>query len=251
MRKCGAAAGHYARLVQESFLFSLRLLARYGDTPRPEGFYADAFLRAFPMALEETEDSQFRTREDTARMCYGLRTFRFAELLGLAERVDDDERRLVRDHDALIRKRPLLDAWIRLETHYYFALLGILLPLVYLVFPRWLPLDALLAAAVVTCCAYFFGHAEDIVDLGWEFGAPPTATWLAAALWVLLLEAVRRAGGWALFGITLAFSLMPLVADRLPGPFAGLPAGETAWLLAALGGLLLVLAVWTGFTALS
>ena len=36
------------RIVQEAILFSLRLLSRYGDTPRPEGFYADAFLRAFP-----------------------------------------------------------------------------------------------------------------------------------------------------------------------------------------------------------
>lgn len=102
------------RIVQESFLFSLRLLARYGDTPRPEGFYADAFVRAFPMALEEAEDSQFRTREDTVRMCYGLRTFRFAELLGLAEPLKGgDERRLLRDRDALVRKRPLLDAWLR------------------------------------------------------------------------------------------------------------------------------------------
>lgn len=105
------------RIVQESFLFSLRLLARYGDTPRPEGFYADAFLRAFPMALEEADDSQFRTREDTAQMCYGLRTFRFAELLGLAEPVQDgDQRRLVRDRDALVRKRPLLDAWMRFRV---------------------------------------------------------------------------------------------------------------------------------------
>ncbi len=119
---------------------------------------------------------------------------------------------------------PLLSAWIRLETHYYFALLGALLPLVYLVFARWLPLDLLLAVAVVSCCAYFFQHAEDIVDLGWEFGAPPVATWLAVALWLLLLEAVRRAGGWALFAITAAFSLMPMVADSLPAPFAGLPA---------------------------
>ena len=119
---------------------------------------------------------------------------------------------------------PLLSAWIRLETHYYFALLGLLLPLVFFVFPRWLPLDAVLAAAVLVCCVYFFRHAADIVDLGWEFGAPPTATWLAVALWIVLLEAVRRAGGWALFVITGLFSLMPLVADRLPGPFAGLPA---------------------------
>lgn len=119
---------------------------------------------------------------------------------------------------------PLLAPWIALETHYYFTLLGALLPLVYLVFPRWLPLDLLLAAAVVGCSSYFFVHAEDIVDLGWEFGAPPLATWLAVTLWALLMEAVRRAGGWALFGITLAFSLMPLAADSLPAPFAGMSA---------------------------
>lgn len=118
----------------------------------------------------------------------------------------------------------LLDRWIQLETHYYFALLGILLPLVFLVYPRWLPLDALLAAAVAGCCIYLFGHASDIVDLGWEFGAPETVTWVCVALWLLLLEAVRRAGGMALFLIAAAFSLLPLVADRLPAPFTGLPA---------------------------
>lgn len=118
----------------------------------------------------------------------------------------------------------LLDRWIELETHYYFALLGLLLPLVYLVFPRWRPLDVVLAAAVAASCGYLFRHAADIVDLGWEFGAPAAVTWVCVALWTLLLEAVRRAGGWALFLIAAAFSLMPLVADRLPGPFAGLPA---------------------------
>lgn len=119
---------------------------------------------------------------------------------------------------------PLLDAWVQLETHYYFLLLALLLPLAFLVFPRWRPLDVTLALGVVGCCAYFFVHALDIVDLGWEFGAPPVATALALALWAMLLEAVRRAGGWALFVITLTFSLMPLVADSLPGPFAGMPS---------------------------
>ena len=119
---------------------------------------------------------------------------------------------------------PLLAGWLQLETHYYFFLLGALLPTAFLVFPRWLPLDVFLAAAVVTCCTYFSLHAAEIVDLGWEFGAPPTATVSAVTLWALLLEAVRRAGGRALFVITLVFSLMPLVADRLPGPFAGMPA---------------------------
>ena len=137
---------------------------------------------------------------------------------------------LAMDMLRLFGDAPLLAAWIQLETHYYFALLGLLLPLVYLVFARWSPLDVLLALAVVVCCGYFFMHAEQIVDRGWEFGAPPTATWFALLLWGLVLEAVRRAGGRALLFITFAFSLMPLVADHLPGPFAGMAAtwSETA-----------------------
>jgi len=115
-------------------------------------------------------------------------------------------------------------AWISLENHYYFALLGLLLPLVFLTFPRFRPLDLLLAASVFGACVYLFANAVEAVDSGWEFGAPGVPTLVAALLWVLLLEAVRRAGGVALFGITLLFSLMPLVADRLPGPFAGMPA---------------------------
>lgn len=115
-------------------------------------------------------------------------------------------------------------AWITLENHYYFALLGLLLPLVFLTLRRWGVLDVLLAAGVLGACAYLFTHAVDAVDGGWEFGAPTLPTAVAALLWVLLLEAVRRAGGWALFSITLVFSLMPLIADRLPGPLAGLPA---------------------------
>lgn len=114
--------------------------------------------------------------------------------------------------------------WIRLENHYYFALLGLLLPLVYLTFPRAWPIDFLCAAGVFGACGYLFVNATEAVDRGWEFGAPGVPTLVAVLLWVLLLEAVRRAGGWALFGITLVFSLMPIVADRLPGSLAGLPA---------------------------
>lgn len=124
----------------------------------------------------------------------------------------------------------LLSTWIRLETHYFFALLAVLLPMVFIVFPRWLILDVLLGIAVFGVCVYFFTQAEPIVDDGWEFGAPQIPTIMSIALWVLLLEAVRRAGGWSLFGIALVFSIMPLVADSLPGPFAGLTStlGETA-----------------------
>jgi len=114
--------------------------------------------------------------------------------------------------------------WISLENHYYFALLGLLLPLVFVVFPRYRPLDALLAAAVLGACVYLFIHVTEAVDRGWEFGAPGQVTAVAVLLWALLLEAVRRAGGWALFVITLVFSIVPVVADRLPGSFAGMPS---------------------------
>jgi TRAP transporter 4TM/12TM fusion protein len=119
---------------------------------------------------------------------------------------------------------PLLAPLIQLENHYYFLLLALLLPNVYLVFPRFLPLDITLALGVVGCCVYFFVHVVQAVDHGWEFGAPEVATALAVGLWVLLLEAVRRAGGWALFAITLVFSLMPMIAGSLPAPFAGMPS---------------------------
>ena len=79
-------------------------------------------------------------------------------------------------------------------------------------------------------CGYLFTQAETIVDEGWEFGAPQLPTYAALTLWILLLEATRRAGGFALALIAAAFSFMPLFADQLPGPFAGLSASldETA-----------------------
>jgi len=115
-----------------------------------------------------------------------------------------------------------LARFISLETHFYFSLSAILLPLTFLNYRRWLWLDILLAIAAVGVCAYLFTQANAIVDEGWEFGAPQLPTWGAIGLWLILLEAVRRAGGTALALIAGAFSFMPLVADQLPGPFAGL-----------------------------
>ncbi len=125
---------------------------------------------------------------------------------------------------------PLLSTWIRLETHYFFALLAALLPFTFIVFPRRAWVDVPCALAVLVVCGYFFGNAERIVDEGWEFGAPEVATWASILLWLLLLEAVRRAAGISLFLITGVFSVLPLVAESLPGPFSGMSStlGETA-----------------------
>lgn len=72
-------------LVQQSFLFTLYLLHRYGDQWRDAAFYEDHFLRAFPMMLGEVPPGPFSDPEEKLRTCYTLRTLvRFSEFLGLA-----------------------------------------------------------------------------------------------------------------------------------------------------------------------
>jgi len=115
-----------------------------------------------------------------------------------------------------------LAQWITLETHFYYAISALLLPTVFLLHPRFGFLDSLFALFACGVCVYFFSQATNIVDEGWEFGAPSTPTIAAIALWLLLLEAVRRAGGTGLALIAALFSFMPLVAADLPAPFSGI-----------------------------
>lgn len=130
---------------------------------------------------------------------------------------------------------PLLDQYIRLETHYYYALVGLLLPFTFVVYRSNLrhdlmALDLVLAVATFACCAWLFWHSEKMVDEGWEFVAPKSAIGVSLLLWALVLEAVRRAGGTALFCLVLLFSLYPLIADRMPEALSGMATGlpETA-----------------------
>ena len=116
--------------------------------------------------------------------------------------------------------------WLPLEAHYYFALLGVLLPAVFVAFPRQRWLDTLLALVVLGACGFGVWNAQASADEGWEFVAPEHAVWVAFALWITLLEALRRAAGWGLLIIAALFSVLPVFADRLPGDFAGL---ATSW----------------------
>ena len=54
----------------------------------------------------------------------------------------------------------ILSSVVRLETHYFFALLASLLPFAYIVFPRQRLLDAGCALGVGVVCVYFFTQAE-------------------------------------------------------------------------------------------
>ncbi len=127
---------------------------------------------------------------------------------------------------------------IKLSNHYLYAILGLLLPLTFIFFPAsgkvrtpgvpWY--DALLCAVTFGTCLFFFLNSTIIVDQGWEFVAPDYAIYVSYVLWALTLEAVRRAGGFAIFLIVAVISTYPLFADSMPGPISGLAStwGETA-----------------------
>ncbi|MEX1197956.1 MAG: TRAP transporter fused permease subunit [Pseudohongiellaceae bacterium] len=144
---------------------------------------------------------------------------------------------LAMDNLRLFGDRPVMDFVITVENHYYFGLLALLLPPVFLIFPPtrtatryWY--DIIPALAVFCASGYFFINAEVMLDYGWEFGAPDTAVWIAYGLWALTLEAVRRTGGLVLFSLVLLFSLYPIVAEDLPGVISGMassPANTAAY----------------------
>lgn len=98
--------------IQHAFLFTLYLLARYGDSWRPQVFYEDGFLGAFPMILNEVETTPFFTAEQEVRSCYTLRTLvRFAGFLGLAEVEPVTRGPYVRDYR--VKKLPQLGDVVR------------------------------------------------------------------------------------------------------------------------------------------
>lgn len=100
--------------IQQGALFSLYLLARFGDQWRPVSFYIDAFVRAFPMVQDEAQeyDGPIDPR-DVVRSAWTLRTFqRFAHPFGLIEqRYDPDEPDSLRPFERIrqVRKSPFYD----------------------------------------------------------------------------------------------------------------------------------------------
>ena len=121
---------------------------------------------------------------------------------------------------------------VLLENHYQYALMGMLVPLVFLVFPAsskasvdrvpWY--DIALAGLTFAAILFFFVQAENILDRGWEMGAPDRIVVVGYVLWLAILEATRRTGGTALFVIVTVISLYPLFADTMPSFLSGLPS---------------------------
>ena len=118
-----------------------------------------------------------------------------------------------------------------LNTEYYYGLVLVMLPFVFLIFPgsARAPLervpwyDAALFALTAAVAFYLMLHIRKAAELGWEFGgAPSDVVWAGFLMWALLMEALRRTGGWSLVLSILPFSLYPTFADAdWLGPLKG------------------------------
>ncbi|MDI5983219.1 TRAP transporter permease [Halomonas sp. M4R5S39] len=119
-----------------------------------------------------------------------------------------------------------------LGNAFLYYLIGIFLAVALLCFParaadaRRLPwYDWLLAIAALGCAIYLGINGLRMTQEGWEYFAPLEATLVASLTLLLVLEGVRRCGGWAIFAVALVFGLYPLYAGQMPGflwsnPFA-------------------------------
>jgi len=118
-----------------------------------------------------------------------------------------------------------------LNTEYYYALVLVMLPFVFVIFPgherarldRVAWYDAALFALTVAASLMLLVNIRKAAELGWEFGgAPAHLVWTGYVMWALLMEGLRRTGGWGLMLSVLPFTLYPLVADSVwLGPLKG------------------------------
>lgn len=117
-----------------------------------------------------------------------------------------------------------LGDFVRLDTQFYYVLFALFLPLTFLLKRTSVWLDWPLALASFGLLMTLFVTAEPALDEAWEFAAPTWMTYVSLALWVCVVEALRRSGGTALCLIAGLFSLLPLFTEFMPGPLNGLSA---------------------------
>lgn len=111
-----------------------------------------------------------------------------------------------------------------LGNSYLYYLIGIFLAAAFLCFPAWSGArnriswyDWVLATLALVSCGYLGYYGLVMINMGWEFEAPTEATVFSGILLVLVLEGVRRCGGWPLLFVSLFFGSYPLYADSMPG----------------------------------
>ncbi len=119
----------------------------------------------------------------------------------------------------------MLHMYVPLETEYLYALLALLLPLVFLTrtargvrrTDRVPVYDIALAVIAFAIPAVFAVKSGDMLYQGWEYSAPQYGKLLSFAMWILVLEGLRRSAGLTIFIICALFSIYPIVAPWAPG----------------------------------
>jgi TRAP transporter 4TM/12TM fusion protein len=119
----------------------------------------------------------------------------------------------------------------QLNTEYYYLLIVCMLPFTFPIFPgsARAPLDRIpwydvaLFVATVAASLFLMFNVRKAAELGWEFGGAPTLVNAAGlVMWIVLMEALRRTGGWSLLLSVLPFTVYPLFAESSwLGPLRG------------------------------
>ena len=118
------------------------------------------------------------------------------------------------------------------ESQFFYTVVALMLPLVFVMWPAWGQstrtsppwYDIILYLVALGTCGFFVYNATDIIDLGWEYAAPRYAMIMSFVLWVIVIEATRRAGGLPIAIIAGLASIYPIFADMMPGPIQGFPS---------------------------
>jgi len=99
--------------MRTSAFFTLYLLTRYGDKARPQAFYEDQYIQAFPTLLEEYDEDYF-SPEQRLRACYTLRHMDyFCYLFGFVDLQATTGKGYSRDYT--IKALPLLQKCIKFK----------------------------------------------------------------------------------------------------------------------------------------
>lgn len=107
--------------------------------------------------------------------------------------------------------------YIPIEPVYFYAALAILVPFGFILFPAYngapqdyVPwYDVVLFAGLMIAAGLCAFNTRIILDYGWDYLAPQWATWMALAVWIMLLEVTRRAAGFAVFTVVAVASAYP------------------------------------------
>jgi TRAP transporter 4TM/12TM fusion protein len=115
---------------------------------------------------------------------------------------------------------------------YYYILMGLLLPFVFLLFPMSskakktgrIPWYDLVAAALAFAIPIYLSTiAMKIDDMGWSMSPSPPLLVMGIIVCALVLESARRTGGNVFCLVTLFLAAYPLFADLMPRALKGVP----------------------------